>query len=192
MGDIADAVNAFASEALQKQAFDALMRSAGVALGGSEAASPTGRPDSSASSYESRPAAPKSDARKAPGTGAKKTPKKTPSHVADLNLRPKDHPSFQDFVSTKKPSNQSEQNLLCVYYLTHELTRDKVTVDDIFTCYREMKATWRVPADLHNSLQKTASVDGYLKTSDMQNILLTSSGTNTVEHDLPRPAKATK
>jgi hypothetical protein len=50
---------------------------------------------------------------------------------------------------------------------------------------------WRVPADLANTLQYTASKDGWLDTKKMDDIKVTTIGENVVEHDLP-PGKPTK
>jgi hypothetical protein len=192
MPAIAKAVNSFASEAVQQQAFDALVESLRTAASSQPSAKPhgaqtaaTGTPRSPRKRTDARSS--KSDG--AASAGRKRAATKAPAMVIDLNLRPQGKKSFQEFVAEKAPSSQSEKNTVAVYYLKHELGVGKVSADHVFTAYREMKAEWKLPGDLRNSLQVTKSATGWLETSDMDDIKLTAAGTNTVEHDLPRKKK---
>jgi hypothetical protein len=138
-----------------------------------------------------------SDATKAKKKATAKTPasskvaktKTSLSIVKDLNLKPKGRKSFDDFVSEKKPKSNQQKCTLSVYYLRHELELPKVSSPHVFTCFKHMK--WRVPADLANTLQYTASKDGWLDTKKMDDIKVTTIGENVVEHDLP-PGKPKK
>jgi hypothetical protein len=116
--------------------------------------------------------------------------KLSPSIVKDLNLKPSGKKSLDAFSSEKKPSSNQQKCAVSVYYLRNELALDEVGADHIYTCFKHMK--WRVPSDLRNTLQYTASKDGWLDTADMSDIKMTAIGDNLVEHDLPSPEKSKK
>lgn len=188
MAAIAKAVNAFSSEAVQQQAFEAL-----VAAHGGDSPPPKHVPPPPTGDGSGRKAA-KRSARKIPGpagdgeTAKKRSPARPPKMVNDLNLRPKGKPSLQDFVAARAPKSQHDKNTVVIYYLNNEIGVEKVSADHVFTAYREMKSTWKLPSNLRNSLQVTKSRTGWIDTSDMDDIKITASGSNHVEHDLkPMP-----
>jgi hypothetical protein len=108
--------------------------------------------------------------------------------VKDLNLRPKDKQSFKDFVAAKSAATNHERNALSVYWLTRIAGVSGVTIDHVYSCYKEV--TWKVPPNLANSLAVTANQKGWLNTEDMQDLRVTVKGENLVEHDLPRKGAA--
>jgi hypothetical protein len=112
--------------------------------------------------------------------GRVKTP---PSFVRDLNLKPTGKKSLDDFAAQKLPRSHQHRGVLSVYYLLNELGLANVSVNHIYTCFKHMK--WRVPSDLRNTLQYAASHNGWLNTTSMSSIKLTTIGENLVEHDMP-------
>jgi hypothetical protein len=74
-----------------------------------------------------------------------------------------------------------------VYYLKEIAGVSPVTVDHVYTCYRDQG--WPLPADPGQALRLTATKKRFLDTGDRDDIRLTSTGTNYVEHELPKPAK---
>ncbi len=116
--------------------------------------------------------------------------KTTPAMVKDLNLKPKGKKSFDDFANEKKPGSNKEKCTVAVYYLRNELEHSKISASHVFTCFKHLM--WRVPANLPNTLQVTASVQGWLDTGNMEEIKVTTIGENLVEHDLPRGPKTSK
>ena len=184
MPAIANAVNAFTSEGVQQLAFQALIRSfAG---------------DAGESIDESNPQARNQIRRRGP-TGeraemregkpaSRKRRSSTPTFVRDLDLRPKEKQSFKDFAATKSPESNHERSAVSVYWLTQIADVSGVTIDHVYTCYKE--ANWKVPPNLANSLAVTANKKGWLNTEDMQNLRVTVPGENLVEHDLPRKGKS--
>jgi hypothetical protein len=84
----------------------------------------------------------------------------------------------------KGPSNAKERNAVAVYWLQQTAKVAGIGIDQVYTCYKD--AGWRLPADLYNHLQVTASTTGYIDTADMGKIKLATHGENLVEHDLPR------
>jgi hypothetical protein len=117
----------------------------------------------------------------------KPTAKTSPSIIKELNLKPKGKKSFVDFANEKQPSLHPEQCAVAVYYLQHELEIPKIGVNHVFTCYKAIG--WRLPADFINKLQWIASQKGWIDTSNMEEIKITTHGTNLVEQDLPKKGK---
>jgi len=179
MPRIAEAVKAF-PEAVQAQAFEALMAEV---RGG---AAPTRKETGEGKSTKRR--ASKSRAKASGGEG-KNTWRRTggPSAVRDLDLAPKGKTSFKDFVAEKRPKTNHDQNVLSVYYLAEVLGLGSVTLDYVFTCYKDMR--WREPANLANSLSLTANRKRFIDTASLDDIKLTPAGRNHVEHDLPPKKK---
>jgi len=103
-----------------------------------------------------------------------------------LNLSPSGKQSAVQFGGGKSPSNVIQKSVVAVYYLRHVLEIEKVTVEGVFTFFKTL--SWRVPADLKNTLQQ-AGTHGFLDTSNNQDIKLTSLGENLVEHELPAKTK---
>jgi len=120
---------------------------------------------------------------------AKKSTKTKPSHsmVKDLNLKPSGKQTLAEFVREKKPSSNRGKSVVCVYYLQHILKETPITANHVFTCFKSIG--WRVPSDLDNTLQWVASQRGWLDTSSMADIKVTTHGENLIEHDLPRKKK---
>lgn len=111
----------------------------------------------------------------------KKVKAKSQSIVSDLNLRPKDGKSLDDFISVLNVKTNLERNVAFLYYLIHEIKISGIGLDHIFTCYRHLKA--RVPAAFYQSIADTG-VKGWIGTSDTEDLSLTSIGLNYVEHDM--------
>jgi hypothetical protein len=127
----------------------------------------------------------KGGAAKQPKTSTKGRPKL--SIVKELNLTPKGKKAFKEFVKEKQPATNQEKCIVAVYYLSHELDLSDISINHIYTCYKD--ANWRV-ADLYNVLTLTAHRKGWVDTSNMAAITITNHGENIIEHDLPRQAKA--
>lgn len=173
MPEIAEAVNHFQSDSIQEEAFKRLME---VWKGSDSATKPKKDSKSSEATRES----------KQKKSTKKRSSSATLNLVRDLNLAPSGQTTLASFVDEKKPSNNNERNLVAVYYLEKILGIDSITPDHVFTVYRDQG--WRIPADLANSLRKTASQELWLDTSDSENLSVTYQGINAIEHDLPRAA----
>ncbi|HVT95302.1 MAG TPA: hypothetical protein VHD76_20795 [Bryobacteraceae bacterium] len=124
------------------------------------------------------------------GASAKPKSKKTKTIIAmdkSLNLNPSGKESAVKFATDKSPTTVLLKCVVAVYYLRETIGMAKVTTEAVFTFFKHVN--WPVPADLRNTLQQ-AGTSGWLDTADMQDIKLTSSGENVVEHQLPAKAKA--
>jgi len=123
--------------------------------------------------------------------GLKKTGKQCKSKktsykiIKDLNLSQKGKIPFRDFFVDKLPkkSNAKIISLLAVYYLKKILAIAGISADHIYTCFKDIAKP--VPSNLNNHLQQIASVRGWIDTSHMDDIGITTVGENYVEHKLP-------
>jgi hypothetical protein len=119
-----------------------------------------------------------------------KAGKKTKSVISmdkSLNLNPSGKPSATKFASEKAPANVKQKCVVAVYYLRDVTALEKVTVSAVYTFFKTLN--WPLPADLKNALQQAGSA-GWLDTADAENIKLTSTGENLVEHSLPPSKKS--
>jgi hypothetical protein len=107
-----------------------------------------------------------------------------PDTVGNLNLRPEGKQTFIDFVKEKEPSNNWEKGTVAIFYLTRILGLEKAGLDHVYTCFLE--ASWRLPANIGNTLQVAASKQRWLDTSSMDDIRMTARGENLVKLDLPK------
>jgi hypothetical protein len=195
MPSIAEAVAAFPDEALRLKAFDLLTNALGV-----KATAQVHR-----AAHSSAPivaTVPESDAGRSPGAdeaagpeGAASTrrrkgggpkAKRNFSPTRGLNFAPDGHPSLEAFSTGKAPAGLDQRNLAAVYYLTEHmgLTAD---VNNVLAVFQAAK--WECAAQPDVALRKTASVTGWIDTSDSKDIKLLWAGRNFLESKMPVEAK---
>jgi len=174
---IAEVINTFTSEEVQKLAFTTVLESLGV--------EDAPQIDETRSAGEQT----KQDVQQSKNGSSSKKKRSTKSIQADrkLNLRPQDGLSFADFVEQKKPSNNDERNVAAVYYLVEELGQRNATVEQVMTCYEDRG--WRQPNDIVNSLQITSSKKHWLDSGNREAITLNVPGKNYVKHDMSKTSK---
>jgi hypothetical protein len=134
-------------------------------------------PAPTASKVQPTPAGP-------PGQSKAPTPRRPKTilkQVKDLNLRPKGKASAVDFVRSKAPTNHKQKCTVAIYYISNTLEIGKVGVAHVYTFFKEVN--WPVPSDLLNTLHQTGS-EGWLDTSDAEDIKVTTRGENLIEHQL--------
>lgn len=149
--------------------------------------------ESSTPPAKSLTAAKKDDDSKEKTIKAKTKPsarKESYSFVKDLNLRGDGESveSLGTFYGKKQPSSALEKTTVFVYYLDKLANVERITVDHIYTCYKEVGA--KVPTALKQNLLDTAHRKGTIDTSSLDAISLTTRGENMVELDLPASPKA--
>ncbi len=102
----------------------------------------------------------------------------------DLNLSPKDVVSLKAFVEEKQPKSNIEFNTVVIYYLEKILKKEKINVDDVYSCYKNVNR--KVPTALKQSLGDTSSSKyGYISTAN-NCFSIPITGENFVEHELPK------
>lgn len=113
--------------------------------------------------------------------------KNMPQIVKDLNLRPADKQTLQDFYNVKNPSGNIYSTAVMVYYLQNVLECAEITIDHIFTCYRELGI--KIPGNLDQNLRDCASSKyGYIAFVEGK-CSMSVQGINLVEQDLPKKSK---
>lgn len=109
---------------------------------------------------------------------------RTPNISSDLDLSGgKKGRSLRDFYSQYAPSSNLERNLVFIYYLEHIAGIKAITIDHVFTCYRNIKKL-KAPVQLYQSLVDTRKLKGWLDTSSIDDIKLTVPGINYLEYDM--------
>lgn len=201
MPEIAAAVNGFTSEAIQQEAFAAL-----IAAYNGKHHSRHRPPQVNEVPVDDMRVGEGSAAETAEGNGSppgESRPKKAKRQngsssrgenfklVKDLDLHPSGKTSFETFVEEKQPKTNEDKYAITVYWLQHVAELPAVTVDHIGTIFRFTKG-WREPGDLIAGLRMCSSRKGTIDTSKYDDIKTTPRGRNFVEHDLPASEKAKK
>lgn len=195
MPRIAEAVNQFTSEENQRVALAALLRARGLpdeptvreatAEPGLSVVPPLADGDPGEHDKdETEPDAPVKASAAVRRRPRKPAAKKSWTRAKDINFRPEGKQSLRDFAAEKVPTTNFEKNAVAVYYLQEILAVDAIEVSHVLAAYTE--CGWRSPTDPENSLTVTASRKSWLDTSDLKAIVVTHSGRNTVQFDLPR------
>ncbi len=109
--------------------------------------------------------------------------------IPDLNLGGQnDHASLVEFMDAKFPITNEERNLVFLYYLQYIAGQKTISIDHIFTCYKEAKI--RVPLNLEVSLQTTADQRHWIKMAQTGRLSVTPSGKLYVDKQLPKKLKS--
>lgn len=196
MPRVAEAVNAFSSEEVQRTAFDALMGALGLPLDVTPTPafaveappSPVLSDKADEEIEEARSVepdvAPVVAAKVAKAGPRRKRTAKKWEPIRDIDFRPEGKQALRDLVSEKEPNTIDQKNALAVYWLAEVAGIEEVGVGHVVAAYRE--CAWREPSNPSNALQVTASAKHWLDTKNMSAIVLTPSGRNLVLHDLPK------
>ena len=108
----------------------------------------------------------------------------SPNIVRNMSLRPDGKQPFVDFAAEKQPANHAQKQVVVLFWLTREAGMTSgITVDHVNTCYAEGR--WPRPGDLRNSLSLTSARKGWIETTDMNDLRLTTRGEDEVLHYLP-------
>ncbi len=108
--------------------------------------------------------------------------------LGDLNLTPPEKKSLKDFIAEKSPSEAGgEMTTVMVHYLQKTLGIENVSLNHIYTCYKN--AEKKVPVSLKANVSDIQRRKGWLNTADTDKIRVTTSGENLVEHELPKKKK---
>jgi hypothetical protein len=92
---------------------------------------------------------------------------------------------LKDFAKRyRKLKSSQELNSFYVYYLARILDVSPITIDHVYTCYKD--AGERPPGVLIQSLWDTARLKGTIDTGSIDDIKLTQAGENWVEYDLEK------
>ena len=116
-------------------------------------------------------------------------PAPTYARLKDLHLgATKEHSSLVEFMDAKLPITNEERNLVFLYFLQHLLHLSTITIDHVYTCYRE--ANIRAPLNLEHSLRSTANQKDWIQINDNGHLAVTPEGKLYVEKQLPKKVKS--
>lgn len=120
----------------------------------------------------------------------KKNGNQTPSLLKNLDLSGGGKcERLKDFFNMYESKSNFERNLIFVYYLQQKLGLTDITVDHVFSCYRDVPGI-KAPEALRQSLLDTSNRRGWVNTSNTDDIKVTIAGVNHLEHDFPRKSSA--
>lgn len=117
--------------------------------------------------------------------GKSKTSNKSLSYqiMQTLNLKPAGKKSLVDFSSEFSPKSNFEYNLLFVYYLDKVLNEKNISVNHLYTCYKELGL--QVP-NIYQSIADTKRRKGWIDTKDMNDLKVPITGENYLEHNMKK------
>ncbi len=116
---------------------------------------------------------------------------KAPQLIKDLDLSGEnDKPSLREFYERYSPKTNQERNLIFCYYLQQIINHTPITVNHVFTCYRNIGI--KTPKALYQSLADTSYHKGWLDTSSIDNITVPVAGINYIEHDMAKADSESK
>jgi hypothetical protein len=111
------------------------------------------------------------------------------TRIKDLDLSATtEHPSLGEFMDSKLPITNEERNLVFMYYLQYLLNVETITMDHVYTCYREVRI--RAPLNLEHSLRTTANQKNWITASDADQFAVMPEGKLYVEKQLPKRVKS--
>lgn len=120
-------------------------------------------------------------ATKVKGPGSTESIKINPN----LNLRGDgSSKSFKDFATEKQPKAGPEFNAVAVHYLHEIMSLSPITLNDAFTCYKEVGQ--RPPEKFRQAFIDTKNKKGWVHIDENGHLSMTARGNILVEHDLPR------
>lgn len=199
MPRIAESVNAFSSEEVQRSAFQALVDA--LRLNGSCSPGAPKVQDALTDEAESGAKAASDDTNDtdtATDTDAKSSRRRVSRRTSGakknyiiprgMNFAPREKPSLEEFVAEKQPRNQHERNLAAVYYLSQVMEENPIDTGKVLAVYKA--AGWSAPARPDQALRNTASAKSWIDTADTRDIKLAWAGENYLENKMPQPAAA--
>jgi len=112
--------------------------------------------------------------------------RRIPKIAGDLDLSGgKKGQSLRDFAVKYVASSNFERNLVFVYYLHQVAVVTPITIDQVFTCYRNLPGV-KVPGNLEQSLIDTRAHKGWIDTTSLDDLKVTIPGINYLEHDMKK------
>lgn len=196
MPKIAQVVNEFSSEEVQRRAFDALLTTLGAtvqvpppdAQGTNGVANGVGSSDASGNATGSATTGTAdASAGRSRRSARKSGSKKSWSPNRSINFFPDGQQSLVDFAAEKKPASIEEKSVVICYYLSEQLGMETFSIPDVLAGFKA--CGWKQATDPNNSLRTLASRKTWIDTADMTAIKLHHLGRQFVDHDLPRPTK---
>ena len=104
-----------------------------------------------------------------------------PKRDPDLDLG-----ELRDFMKQFEPKGNPERYLLYVWFLKEKLQKEPCSIDDIYSCFLEMKDD--IPIRMGQNLIDTRARNGFLKFTSPNDIMITATGINHFNKKISRKA----
>lgn len=118
--------------------------------------------------------------KKPTSTRKKSSSSQSYSMLTDLNLRPSGKLSLEDFYNSLVVKSNMERNITILYYLKRILEIENVNVNHVYTCYKKVGS--KVP-NIYQGLIDTKNRKGWIDTNNMDDLKVSISGENYIEHE---------
>jgi hypothetical protein len=105
------------------------------------------------------------------------------SMLADLNLRTSEGKSLEDYYNSFVITTNMERNITILYYLKKILEIENVGPNHIYTCYKKVGV--KIP-NIYQGLIDTKNRKGWIETHNMEDLQVSVSGENYIEHEAPK------
>lgn len=116
---------------------------------------------------------------------SKAKPKKAPGFLNSLDLSgTKGGESLKTFYARYNHKTNYERNLIFVYYLQYVEKIDNITLDHVFTCYRNVGQ--KIPIAIEQSLRDTSKDKGWVDITSIDDIKVPVAGMNHIVHDMSK------
>jgi hypothetical protein len=114
---------------------------------------------------------------------SKSTAPKDPIYLTDFNFKPTDNKSLKDFYNEYTVKTNYENNLVFAYYFQEILKIGEISINHIYSCYRQLSI--KVPS-FPQTLKDTKTHKGWLDVSNTNDLKVTRTGINFIEHELAK------
>jgi len=104
-----------------------------------------------------------------------------PIFLSDFDFMPKDNISLREFLNKYKASSNLERNLVFLYYFQEKLKMTGITTSHVYSCYRSLGL--KIPK-FPSTLNDTKALKGWIETSNYNDLKVTRTGINHLEHEL--------
>ncbi len=113
----------------------------------------------------------------------KPTSNQSYSLVTSLNLVSKAKMPLKEYFSQFETKSNFDNNIVILTYLKNELKEENVSVNHIYTCYKHLNI--KIPS-IKQSLFDTKNRKGWIETSNIDDLSITVSGENYIDHEIIR------
>jgi len=108
---------------------------------------------------------------------------KNPVYLTDFDFKPYGKKSLKEYYNEFISKSNYDNNLIFLHYLQEILNESDITTNHIYSCYRELNL--KIPS-LPQTLIDTKKNKGWIETANMNDLKLTRTGINWIQHDLAK------
>jgi hypothetical protein len=117
---------------------------------------------------------------------SKSSSSKEPKYLTDFDFKPSGQKSLKEYYNEFLAKTNYDRNLIFLYYLQEILKINDITIDHIYSCYREVGL--KIPSFPQTLIDTTAN-KGWITTANTSDLKVTRAGINYIQHDMPKNDK---